>query len=127
MSLIFSGVIEMDMLIVIIISAAYRYFIVAFGLARTGHNLDVGELFETRTLYFDAETAGECIMVRVSMALFVLHSDRNRFNICVGGFFLFNSRQTWGRNGFLTHSLLTIGYTRYMRYSFRIERGRVEV
>ncbi len=94
----------MDMLIVIIISATYRYFIVAFGLARTGHNLDVGELFETRTLYFDAETTGEGIMVCVSMVIFILHSDRSRFNICVGGFVLFTGRQTWGRNGFLTHS-----------------------
>lgn len=73
MSLILSGVVGMDMLIIIIISAAYRYFIVAFGLARTGHNLDVGEFFETRTLYFDAETTGEGIMVCVSMVIFVLH------------------------------------------------------
>lgn len=49
-ALIFSKVIEMDMLVVVSITAAYFYSIVAFGLELSGINLEQGPLFETSTL-----------------------------------------------------------------------------
>lgn len=49
-SLVFNRVIEMDMLVVISISAAYGYSVVAFGLTHAGYTLEVGEFFETSTL-----------------------------------------------------------------------------
>ncbi|CEL12024.1 hypothetical protein ASPCAL15117 [Aspergillus calidoustus] len=49
-SLIFSRVIEMDMLIVISISAAFIYSVVAFGLTHAGYDLEITEFFETSTL-----------------------------------------------------------------------------
>lgn len=49
-SLIYSGVIEMDMLVVISITAAYIYSVVAFGLTHAGHKLEQEEFFETSTL-----------------------------------------------------------------------------
>jgi len=49
-SLIYSRVIEMDMLVVISISAAYGYSVVAYGLQRAGVDLEQGPFFETSTL-----------------------------------------------------------------------------
>ncbi|KAL1581830.1 hypothetical protein WHR41_09552 [Cladosporium halotolerans] len=49
-SLIYSRVIEMDMLVVISISAAYGYSVVAYGLQRAGFDLEQGPFFETSTL-----------------------------------------------------------------------------
>lgn len=49
-SLIYSRVIEMDMLIVISITAAYIYSLVAFALTHAGYTLQTGELFETSSL-----------------------------------------------------------------------------
>ena len=49
-ALIFSRSIEMDMLVVISITAAYVYSVVAFGLTEAGYVLEQGELFETSTL-----------------------------------------------------------------------------
>lgn len=49
-SLIYSRVIEMDMLVVISITAAYVYSVVAFGLTHAGHKLEQEEFFETSTL-----------------------------------------------------------------------------
>ncbi|CZT14987.1 related to P-type ATPase [Ramularia collo-cygni] len=49
-SLIYSHVIEMDMLVVISITSAYLYSVVAFGLQRAGVNLEQGPFFETSTL-----------------------------------------------------------------------------
>ncbi|KAG7007513.1 P-type cation-transporting ATpase [Physcia stellaris] len=49
-SLIFSRIIEMDMLVVISITAAYVYSVVALALKHRGYALEQGELFETSTL-----------------------------------------------------------------------------
>lgn len=49
-SLIYSHVIEMDMLVVISITSAYLYSVVAFGLQRAGVDLEQGPFFETSTL-----------------------------------------------------------------------------
>lgn len=49
-SLIFSKVIEMDMLVVISITAAYVYSVVAFGLTEAGVQLEQHAFFETSTL-----------------------------------------------------------------------------
>ncbi|EXJ74659.1 uncharacterized protein A1O5_01352 [Cladophialophora psammophila CBS 110553] len=49
-SLIYSRVLEMDMLIVISITAAYVYSVVAFSLTHAGFSLEVGEFFETSSL-----------------------------------------------------------------------------
>lgn len=49
-SLIYSRVIEMDMLVVISITAAYVYSVVAFGLTHANIELEQGEFFETSCL-----------------------------------------------------------------------------
>ncbi|KPI39758.1 P-type cation-transporting ATPase [Cyphellophora attinorum] len=49
-SLVYNRVIEMDMLVVISISAAYGYSVVAFGIELSGQLLETGTLFETSTL-----------------------------------------------------------------------------
>lgn len=49
-SLVYSHVIEMDMLVVISITSAYLYSLVAFGLQRAGLELEQGPFFETSTL-----------------------------------------------------------------------------
>lgn len=49
-SLIYSRAVEMDMLVVISITAAYVYSVVAFGLTHAGHELEQEEFFETSTL-----------------------------------------------------------------------------
>lgn len=49
-SLIYSYVIEMDMLVVISITAAYAYSVVAFGLERAGVRLEQEAFFETSTM-----------------------------------------------------------------------------
>ena len=49
-SLIYSRIIEMDMLVVISITVAYGYSVVAFGLIHAGHKLEQGEFFQTSTL-----------------------------------------------------------------------------
>ncbi|KAM0325166.1 hypothetical protein ACHAQA_007705 [Verticillium albo-atrum] len=49
-SLIFSRVIEMDLLIVMSTSAAYIFSVVAFGYFAAGQPLSTGEFFETSTL-----------------------------------------------------------------------------
>lgn len=49
-SLIFSRTVEMDMLIVISISAAYLYSVIAFGFSMAGKPLDTKEFFKTSTL-----------------------------------------------------------------------------
>lgn len=49
-SLIYSRVVEMDMLVVISITAAYGYSVVALGLAHSGRALETGEFFETSSL-----------------------------------------------------------------------------
>lgn len=49
-SLIFSKVIEMDMLVVISITAAYVYSVIAFGMTEAGYVLEQHAFFETSTL-----------------------------------------------------------------------------
>lgn len=49
-ALIFSRVIEMDLLIVLSTSAAYIFSVVSFGYLVSGHPLSTGEFFETSTL-----------------------------------------------------------------------------
>ncbi|WQF83544.1 Putative P-type ATPase, heavy metal-associated domain, HMA, P-type ATPase, A domain superfamily [Colletotrichum destructivum] len=49
-SLVHSGAIEMDMLVVISITAAYVYSIIGFGFHMAGRPLDPREFFETSTL-----------------------------------------------------------------------------
>lgn len=49
-SLVYSRVIEMDMLVVLSITAAYLYSIVAFGLAEAGFELEQEAFFETSSL-----------------------------------------------------------------------------
>lgn len=49
-SLIFSRMIEMDLLIVLSTSAAYIFSVVSFAYLVTGHPLSTGEFFETSTL-----------------------------------------------------------------------------
>lgn len=49
-ALVFSRVIEMDLLIVLSTSAAYVFSVVSFGYLVAGHTLSTGEFFETSTL-----------------------------------------------------------------------------
>lgn len=49
-SLIYSRVMEMDMLVVISITAAYFYSIIAFALTEAGYDLEQGPFFETSSL-----------------------------------------------------------------------------
>lgn len=49
-SLIFSKVVEMDMLVVMSITAAYGYSVVAFALAESGMQLEQEAFFETSSL-----------------------------------------------------------------------------
>ena len=49
-SLLFSRIIEMDLLIVLSTSAAYIFSVVSFGYLAAGHPLSTGEFFETSTL-----------------------------------------------------------------------------
>lgn len=49
-ALVFSKVIEMDLLIVVSTSVAYIFSVVAFGYQVSGHPLSTGEFFETSTL-----------------------------------------------------------------------------
>ena len=49
-SLIYSRVLEMDMLVVISITASYGYSVVAFAIRHAGHRLETGEFFETSCL-----------------------------------------------------------------------------
>lgn len=49
-SLVYSKIIEMDMLVVISITAAYGYSVIAFGLAETGIELEQEAFFETSSL-----------------------------------------------------------------------------
>ncbi|KAL8766852.1 MAG: hypothetical protein Q9209_006510 [Squamulea sp. 1 TL-2023] len=66
-ALIFSKVIELDMLVVIAVSAAYGYSVVAFGLTHRGYNLEQGEFFETSTLLITLVLVGRLISVIARM------------------------------------------------------------
>ncbi|EGP82393.1 unnamed protein product [Zymoseptoria tritici ST99CH_1A5] len=60
-SLIYSHVIEMDMLVVISITAAYAYSVVAFGLERAGVRLEQEAFFETSTMLITLVLLGRLI------------------------------------------------------------------
>ncbi|KAJ9635481.1 hypothetical protein H2199_008484 [Coniosporium tulheliwenetii] len=60
-SLLFSRVIKMDMLVVISISAAYLYLVVAFASKTAGRPLEVDEFFETSTLLITLVLLGRLI------------------------------------------------------------------
>lgn len=60
-SLIYSHVIEMDMLVVISITAAYVYSVVAFGLQRAGISLEQEAFFETSTMLITLVLLGRLI------------------------------------------------------------------
>lgn len=60
-SLVYSRVLEMDMLVVISITAAYGYSVTAFVLTHTGHTLETGEFFETSALLITLVLLGRLI------------------------------------------------------------------
>lgn len=60
-SLIFSKVVEMDMLVVISITAAYGYSIVAFGLTEAGYTLEEDAFFETSSLLITLVLLGRLV------------------------------------------------------------------
>ncbi|KAF3921330.1 hypothetical protein ABW21_db0209435 [Orbilia brochopaga] len=60
-SLIYSRVLEMDMLVVISITAAYIYSVVAFSLTHAGYALETGEFFETSSLLITLVLLGRLI------------------------------------------------------------------
>ncbi|KAI4254294.1 MAG: hypothetical protein L6R42_007255, partial [Xanthoria sp. 1 TBL-2021] len=62
-SLIFSKVIEMDMLVVISVTAAYGYSVIAFALTHRGYVLIQGAFFETNTLLVTLVLLGRLISV----------------------------------------------------------------
>ena len=62
-SLIFSRVVEMDMLVVISITAAYGYSVIAFALTLRGHVLEQGAFFETSSLLVTLILVGKLVSV----------------------------------------------------------------
>ncbi|GAO13606.1 hypothetical protein UVI_02015240 [Ustilaginoidea virens] len=60
-ALVHSGAIEMDMLVVISITAAYVYSVVAFGFRMAGKPLEGSELFETSTLLITLVLLGRLV------------------------------------------------------------------
>lgn len=95
-SLVFSKVVEMDLLVVLSTSTAYVYSVVSFVLLVVGHPLSTGEFFETSTLlvtlivlgrYVAAharQKAVESISIRslqVSTAILVQETDEREIDI----------------------------------------------
>lgn len=60
-SLIFSKVVEMDMLVVISITAAYGYSVVAFSLTHRGYDLEERAFFETSSLLITLVLLGRLV------------------------------------------------------------------
>ncbi|KAL8792657.1 MAG: hypothetical protein Q9195_004717 [Heterodermia aff. obscurata] len=60
-SLVFSRVVEMDMLVVISITAAYGYSVIAFALTQRGYVLEQGAFFETSSLLVTLILVGRLI------------------------------------------------------------------
>ena len=60
-ALVFSKTIEMDMLVVISITAAHGYSVIAFGLTHSRVELEQGELFETSTLLITLVLLGRLV------------------------------------------------------------------
>ena len=66
-SLVFSRVVEMDMLIVISTTAAYGYSTIAFALTHSGHVLEQKEFFETSTLLITLVLVGRLLSVAAKL------------------------------------------------------------
>ncbi|KAG5974262.1 hypothetical protein E4U55_008263 [Claviceps digitariae] len=60
-ALLHTWTVEMDMLVVISITAAYVYSVVAFGFRMAGRPLEVGEFFETSTLLITLVMLGQLV------------------------------------------------------------------
>ncbi|KAF3921761.1 hypothetical protein AA313_de0200384 [Arthrobotrys entomopaga] len=60
-ALLYSRVLEMDMLVVISITSAYVYSVVAFGMTHAGYVLETGEFFETSSLLITLVLLGRLI------------------------------------------------------------------
>jgi heavy metal translocating P-type ATPase len=60
-SLIFSKVVEMDMLVVISITAAYGYSIIAMGLTEAGYSIEEDAFFETSSLLITLVLLGRLV------------------------------------------------------------------
>lgn len=60
-SLVYSRMLEMDMLVVISITAAYGYSVVAFALTHAGYSLETGEFFETGALLITLVLLGRLV------------------------------------------------------------------
>lgn len=66
-SLIFSRVVEMDMLVVISITAAYGYSVVAFALTESGFELEQEAFFETSSLLITLVLVGRLMAAMARM------------------------------------------------------------
>ncbi|WDK23599.1 heavy metal translocating P-type ATPase [Colletotrichum graminicola] len=87
-SLWYSGVVEMDMLVVMSITAAYVYSVVAFGFDMAGRPLDEGHFFETSTMLVTLILAGRLVaaFARVrAVAAVSLRSKQNNTAVLVAG------------------------------------------
>lgn len=62
-SLVFSRVVEMDMLVVISVTAAYGYSVIAFALTQRGYVLEQGAFFETSSLLVTLILVGKLVSV----------------------------------------------------------------
>ncbi|KAK2007925.1 heavy metal translocatin [Colletotrichum eremochloae] len=83
----YSGVVEMDMLVVMSITAAYVYSVVAFGFDMAGRPLDEGHFFETSTMLVTLILAGRLVaaFARVqAVAAVSLRSKQNNTAVLVG-------------------------------------------
>jgi Cu2+-exporting ATPase len=60
-SLLYSRVLEMDMLVVISITVAYGYSVIAFALTHAGYTLKTGEFFETGALLITLVLLGRLV------------------------------------------------------------------
>ncbi|KAM0550698.1 hypothetical protein ACHAPJ_008763 [Fusarium lateritium] len=77
----YSRTLEMDMLVVISISAAYIYSVIAFSLSMAGKPLDQGECFETSTILITRILVGRLIaaFVRVQAISAVSLRSKQRY------------------------------------------------
>ncbi|MCJ1275929.1 hypothetical protein MMC21_003734 [Puttea exsequens] len=76
-SLIFSRILEMDMLVVISITAAYGYSVIALALTHRGYVLEQGEFFETGTLLVTLVLVGRLISAIARMKAFTAVSMKS--------------------------------------------------
>ncbi|KAK2026433.1 heavy metal translocating P-type ATPase [Colletotrichum zoysiae] len=84
----YSGVVEMDMLVVMSVTAAYVYSVIAFGFDMAGKPLDEGHFFETSTMLITLILAGRLVaaFARVqAVAAVSLRSKQNNTAVLVGG------------------------------------------